>query len=163
VQGSFPHWQGQRQSQRKPQWGEGPGAIEKDLLLLAPAAAWGEELCLCISSGHWRWCGLSDLPCPSRRGEQGSALCKPGPDCFHCTVESEFAVISVQSDKAECKPALELLEGKLKRTHRAGRVRVWVGICYGSPVIACAFVFRMNTSAAGIACWDLGAWPYKDT
>ena len=55
--------------------------------------SWG---CLCLPSGHWRWCGLSGLPCPSQGAERGSALCKPGPDCFHCTVESKFAVISVQ-------------------------------------------------------------------
>lgn len=51
---------------------------------------------VCVSCGHWGWCGLADLSCPSQRGEQGSALCKQGPGCFHCTVESKLAVISVQ-------------------------------------------------------------------
>lgn len=120
--------------------------------------SWG---CLCLSRGHWRWCWLSDLPCPSWRGERGSALWKPGPDHFHCTVESKFAVISAQVIKLNVNPCWS--SWKLRRTtHRAGRVRVRMGICYGWPVIAYAFVFKMNTSAIDIACWDLGTWSYKD-
>lgn len=43
------HWKGRRQSQRKPQWGERPGAIKMYLLLLVPAAALGEELGVFVS------------------------------------------------------------------------------------------------------------------
>lgn len=31
-----------------------------------------------------------------------------------------------------------------------------MGVCYAWPVLAYAFVFKMNTSAVGVACWDLG-------
>lgn len=65
--------------------------IEVDLLLLAPEAG-GH---FCVSSVHWRWCGLPDFSCLSERGERGSAVCTPGPSCFHCSGESKFAVIFV--------------------------------------------------------------------
>lgn len=64
--------------------------IAVDLLLLAPEVGG----CFCVSSGHWRWCGLPDF-CLSERGGQGTAVCAPGPSCFHCSGESKFAVISV--------------------------------------------------------------------
>lgn len=118
--------------------------------------------CLCLSGGHWRLCGLSDLPCPSQRGEQVSALCKSGPDCFHCTVESKFAVISVQVIKLNVNLCWSSWKESWEEQLRASRVRVWMGLCYGWPVIAYAFVFKISTSAVGIACWDLGAWSYKD-
>lgn len=66
MQGRFPHWQGQS----KTQWGKRPGSTEVDLSLVAPAAALGEEWGVCLSSGHWGWCGLSELPCPSGEGSR---------------------------------------------------------------------------------------------
>lgn len=49
--------------------------IAVDLLLLAPKVG-GH---FCVSSGHWRWCGLPDFSCISERGEQGSAVCTAAP------------------------------------------------------------------------------------
>lgn len=82
------HWQGQRE--RKPQWGRKPGVVAVDLLLLAPEVGG----CFCVSSGDWRWWGLPGF-CLSERGGQGTAVCAPGPSCFHCSGESKLAVISV--------------------------------------------------------------------
>lgn len=71
---TFPHWQGQRQNQGKPLRERRPGVIAVGLVLLAPE--FGGHFC--VSSEHWRWCGLPDF-CLSERGEQGSAVCAAGP------------------------------------------------------------------------------------